>query len=73
MNLSAARDIGGTLQRLKLIFHDRLRVEEQSADQCGLSIVNAPARVETQDIHRGDTARGGRRNFWIEGSEIGVR
>ena len=52
VDLAATSDVGGTLQRLQLILHDRLGVVEQPADERGLSIVHRAAGVEAQQFDR---------------------
>ena len=62
VDLAAAGDVGGALQRLELVLHERLGIVEQTADKRGFAIVHAAARVETEDIDGQRSARsGGRR------------
>ena len=50
IDLAAAGDVGGSFQRFDLIFHQRLRVVEQSADERGLAVVHRAAGVEAQNF-----------------------
>ena len=50
VDLAAAGDVRATLQRLKLVFHQRLGIVEEPADERGLAVVNAAAGVEAENI-----------------------
>jgi hypothetical protein len=49
IDLAAAGDVGGAFQRLDLVFHQRLGIVKQPADERGLAVVNAAAGVEAED------------------------
>src|SRR4029453_17756897 len=46
----------GALDRLELVLEDRLRVEEQPADQRGLPVVARPRGREPEELHGLSTA-----------------
>lgn len=52
VDLAATGDVGGTFERLQLIFQDRLGIIEQAADEGGLPIVHRAAGVEAQQFDR---------------------
>ena len=54
VDLPAAGDVGGALQRFDLVFHQRPRVVEQPADESGLAVVHRAAGVEAENVDRDD-------------------
>ena len=50
IDLAAAGDVGGALERLELVFHQRLRIVEQPADERGLAVIHRAAGVEAEKI-----------------------
>jgi hypothetical protein len=52
IDLAATGDVGGTLQRLELIFHEVLRVVKQAADERGLAVIHGAAGIEAQNFDR---------------------
>ncbi len=48
INLAATGDVGGFFQRLDLVFHQRLGIVKQPADERGLAVINTAAGVEAQ-------------------------
>ena len=50
IDLAAAGDVGGAFERLELVFHQRLRIVEQPADERGLAVVHRAAGVEAEDF-----------------------
>ena len=50
VDLAAAGEVGGALQRFDLVFHQRPRVVEQPANERGLAVIDRAAGVEAEDI-----------------------
>jgi hypothetical protein len=50
VDLSAAGDVGGTFERLKLVLHQILGIIQQPADERGLAVVHRAAGVESQNF-----------------------
>src|SRR5690349_18800126 len=50
VDLPAARDVGRTFKGFNLIFHQGLRVVEESANERGLAVVYGAAGVEAKKI-----------------------
>jgi hypothetical protein len=62
----AAGDVGGALERLDLILHQRFRIVEQAADEGGFAVVDTAAGVEAQDVDRDVGAGGERHEIFVE-------
>ena len=67
IDLAAAGDVGGTLEGLELVLHQRLGIVEQAPDERGLAVVDAAAGVEAEDI---DAGRGGGRSDFGNGERL---
>ena len=52
IDLAAAGDVGGALERLELILHQRFGVVEQPANERGFSVIDGAAGVEAEKIDR---------------------
>ena len=68
VDLAVARDVGGTLEGFELVFHQRLGVVEQAADERGFAVVHAATGVEAQEI---DGRRMGRGHLEIKSLVMG--
>ena len=53
IDLPAAGDVGGALERLELVLHQRLGVVEQAPDEGGLAVVHTAAGVKAEDVDGG--------------------
>ena len=52
IDLAAAGDVGGALQRLELVLHQAFGIKKQPADEGRFAVVNRAAGVEPQDFDR---------------------
>ena len=52
IDLAAAGDVGGALQRLELVLHQAFGIKKQPADERRFAVVNRAAGVKPQDFDR---------------------
>jgi hypothetical protein len=70
IDLAAAGDVGGALEGLELVLHERFGVVEEAADEGGLAVVDAAAGVEAENVHGGGHGNGFDHGGRVHGSEV---